>query len=71
MTAARSGLLHPAFAWALGISQDCQLVAVHSGKCVDVSNVSTTAGAKIHQGTCDPASNVSTSAGSPHPGRPG
>ncbi|WP_369167419.1 RICIN domain-containing protein [Streptomyces sp. R28] len=41
---------------ALGNSKDYQLVAVHSGKCVDVSEISTTAGAKIHQWTCDPAS---------------
>ncbi|MGW2830901.1 RICIN domain-containing protein [Streptomyces sp. NPDC001286] len=45
---------------ALGNSKDYQLVAVHSGKCVDVSNVSTTAGARIHQWTCDPASALST-----------
>ena len=45
---------------ALGNSQDYQLVAVHSGKCVDVSNVSKTAGAPIHQWTCDPASALST-----------
>jgi hypothetical protein len=45
---------------ALGNSHDYQLVAVHSGKCVDVSNVSTTAGALIHQWTCDPASALST-----------
>jgi hypothetical protein len=45
---------------ALGNSQDYQLVAVHSGKCVDVSNISTTAGALIHQWTCDPASALST-----------
>jgi hypothetical protein len=45
---------------ALGNSQDYQLVAVHSGKCVDVSNVSTTAGAQIHQWTCDAASALST-----------
>ncbi|MCX4762837.1 RICIN domain-containing protein [Streptomyces sp. NBC_01275] len=45
---------------ALGNSHDYQLVAVNSGKCVDVSNVSTTAGAKIHQWTCDPASALST-----------
>ncbi|MFF4799247.1 RICIN domain-containing protein [Streptomyces sp. NPDC001351] len=41
---------------ALGNSKDYQLVAVHSGKCVDVSGVSTTPGAVIHQWTCDPAS---------------
>ncbi|MFD4872461.1 RICIN domain-containing protein [Streptomyces sp. NPDC058420] len=45
---------------ALGISQDYQLVAVHSGKCVDVSSVSTTAGAQIHQWTCDAANSLST-----------
>jgi hypothetical protein len=45
---------------ALGNSKDYQLVAVHSGKCVDVSDISTTAGAKIHQWTCDPASALST-----------
>ncbi|MER6129670.1 RICIN domain-containing protein [Streptomyces sp. NPDC001795] len=45
---------------ALSNHQDYQLVAVHSGKCVDVSDVSTTAGAKIHQWTCDPASALST-----------
>lgn len=43
---------------ALGNSQDYQLVAVHSGKCVDVNGVSTTPGALIHQWTCDPASNL-------------
>ncbi|WP_246101153.1 RICIN domain-containing protein [Streptomyces cyaneus] len=45
---------------ALGNGKDYQLVAVHSGKCVDVSEVSTTAGAKIHQWTCDPASVLNT-----------
>ncbi|MFD4561637.1 RICIN domain-containing protein [Streptomyces sp. NPDC058469] len=45
---------------ALGNSHDYQLVAVHSGKCVGVSNVSTTAGAQIHQWTCDAASALST-----------
>ncbi|WP_405652365.1 RICIN domain-containing protein [Streptomyces sp. NBC_00019] len=44
---------------ALGNSHDYQLVAGHSGKCVDVSNVSTTAGALIHQWTCDPGSALS------------
>ncbi|WP_234045021.1 RICIN domain-containing protein [Streptomyces adelaidensis] len=44
---------------ALGNSKDYQLVAVHSGKCVDVSEISTTAGAKIHQWTCDAASALS------------
>lgn len=29
---------------------------MHSGKCVDVSEISTAPGAKIHQWTCDPAS---------------
>ena len=41
---------------ALGNSKDYQLAAVHSGKCVDVSQISTAAGAKIHQWTCDPES---------------
>lgn len=45
---------------ALGNSKDYQLTAVHSGKCVDVSNVSTTAGALIHQWPCDPASALGT-----------
>ncbi|MEV5879646.1 RICIN domain-containing protein [Streptomyces sp. NPDC052101] len=45
---------------ALGNSKDYQLAAVHSGKCVEVSNVSTTAGALIHQWTCDPASALAT-----------
>lgn len=44
----------------LGNSQDYQLVAVHSGKCVDVSNVSTAPGALIHQWTCDSGSTLST-----------
>lgn len=35
--------------------KDYQLVARHSGKCVDVSGISTTAGAVIHQWTCNPA----------------
>ncbi|WP_323373594.1 RICIN domain-containing protein [Plantactinospora alkalitolerans] len=33
-------------------SHDCQLVARHSGKCVDVNTVSTAAGALVHQWTC-------------------
>ncbi|WP_257234692.1 RICIN domain-containing protein [Streptomyces sp. JV178] len=41
---------------ALGNSKDYQLAAAHSGKCVDVSQISTAAGAKIHQWTCDPES---------------
>ncbi|MGW2817352.1 RICIN domain-containing protein [Streptomyces sp. NPDC001415] len=45
---------------ALGNSKDYQLAAVHSGKCVDVSNISTTAGALVHQWTCDPASALGT-----------
>ncbi|WP_042397230.1 RICIN domain-containing protein [Streptacidiphilus carbonis] len=45
---------------ALGNSKDYQLVATHGGKCVDVSDVSKTAGAKIHQWTCDPASALTT-----------
>ncbi|MEV6006905.1 RICIN domain-containing protein [Streptomyces sp. NPDC051976] len=45
---------------ALGNSQDYQLVAVHSGKCVDVTGVSTAPHALIHQWTCDPAGTLST-----------
>ncbi|MDI5981620.1 RICIN domain-containing protein [Amycolatopsis magusensis] len=33
---------------------DFQLVARHSGKCVDVSEISTAAGAPVHQWTCNP-----------------
>ncbi|WP_284744649.1 RICIN domain-containing protein [Amycolatopsis sp. RTGN1] len=36
-------------------SHDYQLVARHSGKCVDVNAVSAAAGAVIHQWTCNPA----------------
>ncbi|WP_238412645.1 RICIN domain-containing protein [Saccharothrix deserti] len=35
--------------------RDYQLVARHSGKCVDVSEISTAARAPIHQWTCNPA----------------
>jgi hypothetical protein len=35
---------------------DHQLVARHSGKCVDVSGISTAARALVHQWTCNPAS---------------
>ncbi|MFC5909210.1 RICIN domain-containing protein [Streptacidiphilus monticola] len=45
---------------ALGNSQDYQLVAVHSGKCVDVTGVSTSPGALIHQWTCDTGSTLTT-----------
>ncbi|GGX18837.1 RICIN domain-containing protein [Streptomyces lomondensis] len=45
---------------ALGNSHDYQLVAVHSGKCVDVSTISTAPGALIHQWTCDAASALTT-----------
>lgn len=45
---------------ALGNSKDYQLVAAHSGKCVDVSNISTTVSAPVHQWTCDPASALGT-----------
>jgi hypothetical protein len=45
---------------ALGNSKDYQLAAVHSGKCVDVSGISTTPGAVIHQWTCDPASDLTS-----------
>ncbi|WP_232246691.1 RICIN domain-containing protein [Kitasatospora mediocidica] len=43
---------------ALGNGQDYQLVAVHSGKCVDVSDVSRAPGALIHQWTCDAGSTL-------------
>jgi hypothetical protein len=36
-------------------AHDYQLVARHSGKCVDVSGISTTPRALIHQWTCNPA----------------
>jgi len=36
-------------------AHDYQLVARHSGKCVDVSGVSTAARAAVHQWTCNPA----------------
>ncbi|MFJ7045083.1 RICIN domain-containing protein [Streptomyces sp. NPDC101112] len=45
---------------ALGNAKDYQLVAAHSGKCVDVSQISTAAGAKIHQWPCDAASALSS-----------
>jgi hypothetical protein len=45
---------------ALGNSQDYQLVAVHSGKCVDVTGVSTAPHALIHQWTCDAAGVLTT-----------
>jgi len=45
---------------ALGNSQDYQLVAVHSGKCVDVSGVSTQPRAVVHQWTCDSGGTLST-----------
>jgi hypothetical protein len=45
---------------ALGNGQDYQLVAVHSGKCVDVTAVSTASHALIHQWTCDTGSTLST-----------
>ncbi|MCW6010158.1 RICIN domain-containing protein [Micromonospora sp. CPCC 205371] len=37
-------------------SHDFQILARHSGKCVDVSGISTAARALIHQWTCNPAS---------------
>ena len=45
---------------ALGNSHDYQLVAVHSGKCVDVSTISTAPGALVHQWTCDTGSTLPT-----------
>ena len=35
-------------------------MAVNSGKCVDVTGISTSPGALIHQWTCDPASALTT-----------
>jgi hypothetical protein len=40
-------------------AHDYQLVARHSGKCVDVSGISTAAHALIHQWTGNPASQAS------------
>jgi hypothetical protein len=40
-------------------SRDFQLAARHSGKCVDVSGVSTAARAPIHQWTCNPTGQAS------------
>jgi hypothetical protein len=40
-------------------SHDYQLVARHSGKCVDVSGISTAARAVVHQWTCIPATQSS------------
>jgi hypothetical protein len=37
-------------------THDYQLIARHSGKCVDVSEISTAARAVVHQWTCNPAS---------------
>ncbi|WP_438828951.1 RICIN domain-containing protein [Streptomyces gottesmaniae] len=45
---------------ALGNSHDYQLVAVHSGKCVDVSTISTAPGALVHQWPCDTGSTLTT-----------
>jgi len=45
---------------ALGNSKDYQLVAVHSGKCVDVSGVSTQPRAVVHQWTCDSGGTLGT-----------
>ncbi|WP_349239377.1 RICIN domain-containing protein [Streptomyces scabiei] len=45
---------------ALGNSHDYQLVAVHSGKCVDVSTISTAPGALVHQWPCDGAGALTT-----------
>jgi len=38
---------------------DHQLVARHSGKCVDVSGISTAARARVHQWTCNPVGQAS------------
>ena len=40
-------------------SHDYQLLARHSGKCVDVSGISTSSRALIHQWTCNPATQAS------------
>ncbi|MBP5934520.1 RICIN domain-containing protein [Streptomyces scabiei] len=45
---------------ALSNSHDYQLVAVHSGKCVDVSTISTAPGALVHQWPCDGAGALTT-----------
>lgn len=45
---------------ALGNSHDYQLVNVNSNRCVDVSDISTTAGALVHQWACDSASALTT-----------
>ncbi|MCF4120194.1 RICIN domain-containing protein [Antribacter sp. KLBMP9083] len=45
---------------ALGSNQDFQLVAVHSGKCVDVNGASTAPRTPIIQWTCDAPSVLST-----------
>jgi len=45
---------------ALGNSHDYQLVAVHSGKRVDVSPISTAPGALVHQWRCDAGSTLTT-----------
>ncbi|MGJ5830065.1 RICIN domain-containing protein [Streptomyces ossamyceticus] len=59
-----SGTTHQMFTLrpvtALGNSQDHQLVAVHSGKCVDVAGVSTQPRALINQWTCDTGSVLAT-----------
>jgi hypothetical protein len=44
----------------LGSGRDFQLVAVHSGKCVDVSGVSTAPRALAHQWTCQTGSDITT-----------
>ncbi|MFM9452087.1 RICIN domain-containing protein [Streptomyces europaeiscabiei] len=45
---------------ALGNSHDYQLVAAHSGKCVDVKEISTAVGTLVHQWPCDAASALTT-----------
>ncbi|MEV4109862.1 RICIN domain-containing protein [Nonomuraea sp. NPDC049695] len=40
-------------------SRDHQLVARHSGECVDVSTISTAPGAPVHQWTCKPVGQAS------------
>jgi hypothetical protein len=41
-------------------ASDYQLVAVNSGKCVNVSDISTAVGALVHQWTCDTGSTLAT-----------
>ncbi|MFI7129437.1 RICIN domain-containing protein [Nonomuraea sp. NPDC050153] len=44
-----------ALTYAGNSPRDHQLIARHSGKCVDVSTISTAPRAPVHQWTCNPA----------------